>query len=177
MENKKFLGIFISMKASLSETRQSSCSDGNMETTSSTDDAADSNTTQCYDITKDRNSHGSSEVDTASAMDNYEDFHTVPSSENLEGEEQTACHICLGDYECGEEVCLLQNPYCTHVFHKECISEWLLKHNECPCCRRYFLGVDEVKTKEENVSEIHGDSELTQAADIEAVAMEEVLEQ
>jgi hypothetical protein len=26
-----------------------------------------------------------------------------------------------------------------HFFHKNCISEWLVTHEECPCCRHFFL--------------------------------------
>ena len=51
-------------------------------------------------------------------MDDYEDLNTVSSLENIEEEGQMSCHVCLGDYECGEEICSSQNPSCTHVFHK-----------------------------------------------------------
>jgi hypothetical protein len=27
---------------------------------------------------------------------------------------------------------------CQHVFHSECIMDWLVKYQECPCCRTAF---------------------------------------
>jgi hypothetical protein len=29
--------------------------------------------------------------------------------------------------------------HCHHVFHNECISQWLLKHDSCPCCRQPII--------------------------------------
>jgi len=54
-------------------------------------------------------------------------------------EERGSCSICLGDFEIGEEVGCSHNGECTHVFHKECIVDWLLIRNQCPVCRRDFM--------------------------------------
>lgn len=32
---------------------------------------------------------------------------------------------------------------CHHAFHKECISQWLMKHDSCPCCRQGILSYEE----------------------------------
>ena len=51
------------------------------------------------------------------------------------------CSICLEQLRVGEEIGLAQNPACCHVYHKECISEWLLHHTECPLCKQHYLGM------------------------------------
>ncbi|KAB8073825.1 hypothetical protein BDV29DRAFT_174807 [Aspergillus leporis] len=44
------------------------------------------------------------------------------------------CLICLSDYEAAEE--LRQLTKCTHVFHRDCIDQWLTTgRNSCPLCR------------------------------------------
>lgn len=47
--------------------------------------------------------------------------------------EEAVCPICLCSYEEGE--LLVSSKHCSHLFHKECILEWLEKHEHCPCCR------------------------------------------
>ncbi len=45
----------------------------------------------------------------------------------------TGCSICLEDFIEGEELRLL--PKCLHMFHHECIVQWLtLQKNVCPLC-------------------------------------------
>ena len=55
---------------------------------------------------------------------------------------QTTCPICLNEYEEGDEISWSPNRHCNHFFHRACIVEWLLSHNECPCCRLNFLSFD-----------------------------------
>ena len=43
------------------------------------------------------------------------------------------CAICMDDLEVGDAV--LELP-CCHLFHRECLAEWLAQKNECPSCRR-----------------------------------------
>ena len=49
------------------------------------------------------------------------------------------CPICINEYAEGDEICWSQNPNCSHFFHHDCLVEWLLRHDECPCCRSNFL--------------------------------------
>jgi len=72
------------------------------------------------------------------------------------------CAICLVEYTLSERVCWSSNPNCTHVFHEDCILQWLIMLGRkrsrrqsfsrnpsvkkllnyelcCPCCRRDFV--------------------------------------
>ncbi|KAK4499514.1 hypothetical protein PRZ48_010029 [Zasmidium cellare] len=67
----------------------------------------------------------------------------------IEGDEQVTievgqrCLVCLCDFEAKEVGRKLVK--CNHLFHKECIDQWLTTgRNSCPLCREQ--GVDEKKT-------------------------------
>jgi hypothetical protein len=45
------------------------------------------------------------------------------------------CTICLSKFEAGETLCWAKTDQCNHVFHFECIGEWLKDHDECPICQ------------------------------------------
>jgi hypothetical protein len=60
------------------------------------------------------------------------------------GEDEGCCTICLEDYKLGDEVCRSRNAAiagCTHKFHSHCIKDWLMNHDDCPCCRTNFFNV------------------------------------
>ena len=39
------------------------------------------------------------------------------------------CIICLEDFRIDDEVIFLP---CLHIFHRDCIIEWLKNHDDCP---------------------------------------------
>jgi hypothetical protein len=52
------------------------------------------------------------------------------------------CPICMEVFEVGQCVSWSASTKCEHVFHYECIKEWLLRRIGCPYCRETFLPVD-----------------------------------
>ena len=46
---------------------------------------------------------------------------------------EDTCPICLETTKLGEEVCTLK---CTHTFHNQCISRWVMRKSTCPYCRQ-----------------------------------------
>eukprot|EP00250_Pteridium_aquilinum_P007298 c17047_g1_i1 orf=534-1526(-) len=53
-------------------------------------------------------------------------------------QQRAECAVCLWEFESGQEVRVL--PFCSHIFHKECIDGWLLHdHRTCPLCRTSLL--------------------------------------
>ena len=47
-------------------------------------------------------------------------------------EEHNQCTICLTNFCVGEVIGQLP---CRHIFHIDCIGEWVFKHPTCPICR------------------------------------------
>ena len=46
------------------------------------------------------------------------------------------CIICMEEFEKGEKVNLLP---CQHIFHINCIKQWLLKQKTCPFCKKEII--------------------------------------
>ena len=72
------------------------------------------------------------------------------------------CAVCLMEYEVKDRLCWSSNCECTHVFHEDCILQWLISLGkkrskrqtftrnpteqrlldfdmQCPCCRQDFI--------------------------------------
>lgn len=47
--------------------------------------------------------------------------------------ENFECSICFDVFKDNE---LLKQLKCNHLFHKECLSQWLLNENKCPICNK-----------------------------------------
>jgi Ring finger domain len=69
------------------------------------------------------------------AMTKRESFATAASEYTYDDDStgDNVCPICLSGYKKGDM--LVVSKHCTHCFHKDCILEWLDKHDECPICR------------------------------------------
>eukprot|EP00978_Attheya_sp_CCMP212_P044785 scaffold322746_cov59-Attheya_sp.AAC.3 len=59
------------------------------------------------------------------------------------------CAICIADYEEGEMVAT--GTTCSHLFHTECLLDWLDKHDACPYCRKDMVTAEEMKSAAEIV--------------------------
>ena len=62
----------------------------------------------------------------------------IASSSNSASENKvappTCCAVCISSYKEGDILKIL--PNCHHIFHIDCISQWLTEHsNLCPLCR------------------------------------------
>ncbi len=58
---------------------------------------------------------------------------------NEENSFHRECAICLSPFRRGEEVAQSVNSECDHLFHTECIVDWLVTQPACPECRQDFL--------------------------------------
>lgn len=38
-----------------------------------------------------------------------------------------------------EELSWSKTFKCKHIFHSECLIPWLMKHEDCPCCRTTLI--------------------------------------
>ena len=71
-----------------------------------------------------------------------DDTPTIPFSDiaSLYGEE---CNVCLAHFQVGDRVATSKDSaQCSHIFHDECISRWLLVRDGCPICRRSYFPED-----------------------------------
>ena len=62
-------------------------------------------------------------------------------------EEDPTCTICLCEFEEGEDMTTLP---CLHLFHKECLEQWLREKGTCPMCN---IGVEELLRRQQEAEQ------------------------
>lgn len=87
----------------------------------------------CSGTNDDTTSHGRTKASEHGKDDNSA-CSTVSLDSTFEG-----CAICLAHYRQHQNVCESSNPACTHIFHEECMVNWLMKHHRCPICRQRYI--------------------------------------
>ena len=60
---------------------------------------------------------------------------TIKDKEKEIPKDQTACSICISDFEIGDRITRLK---CMHIYHNSCINGWFKEENTCPICRTKF---------------------------------------
>jgi hypothetical protein len=67
----------------------------------------------------------------------------TPSSYDDFDDDEDVCPICLDNFEVGDIVMFSRHNHssCSHVFHEDCLLQWLLeqRENDCPTCRACFI--------------------------------------
>jgi hypothetical protein len=63
----------------------------------------------------------------------------------MEDENVSQCVICLESFQRGDYVTWSKSMECLHVFHQECLEEWLIncKHDGCPSCRSQIINYED----------------------------------
>lgn len=79
--------------------------------------------------------------DSRAKRDSHRNSHTSPRSLRdvfaswTKPSPKDECCICLDGYTPGDTICLARTDECEHVFHRDCLLEWIKDHDCCPLCR------------------------------------------
>jgi len=96
---------------------------------------------------RDETKEGKSKVE-----QNFSSYFKRISDDEI-NEEGFECLICLESLEYGQEISTSETENCSHVFHKDCVLEWLLKSDVCPCCRTQMVDPIKIKRVMETVND------------------------
>lgn len=64
--------------------------------------------------------------------DSSEETGEVEGAAKIPDDDMEKCTICLSYFEDDEDVRRLP---CMHLFHVECVDQWLVTNKRCPICR------------------------------------------
>mmetsp|Transcript_10917 Transcript_10917/g.23106 ORF Transcript_10917/g.23106 Transcript_10917/m.23106 type:complete len:332 (-) Transcript_10917:729-1724(-) len=101
---------------------------------STNDDAANNSTTD---------NRTPPEQEPAEPQHDVESAPSPQSNPQFESDSYIACAICIDEYGQDDEVVI--GEACQHMFHKQCLLDWLQRHDGCPCCRKNMITSQEMK--------------------------------
>eukprot|EP01083_Nonionella_stella_P004070 11740_1 len=85
--------------------------------------------------------HSDNDKNKSSAKEDIRKQVVVKTRGDIENSD--ACSICLDSFQFHDEIASSRNENCSHTFHIQCITKWLLSpknnDNSCPVCREDFL--------------------------------------
>ena len=84
----------------------------------------------------------------------FQEYKPFISDKNnmFEYNEDIDCIICLEPFNSADNTKLTP---CYHIYHDTCISEWLLKNQNCPFCRSTLNKKEIIKKSKEKMVEKH----------------------
>ena len=89
--------------------------------------------------TPDTVSTNSSDDTTNFAEDDGEENETSTPDANVQQcEDEFECLICLSPVEDGDRVGV---TVCGHIFHQECLKQWIARKNQCPLCKKRIASI------------------------------------
>mmetsp|Transcript_3401 Transcript_3401/g.4522 ORF Transcript_3401/g.4522 Transcript_3401/m.4522 type:complete len:352 (-) Transcript_3401:411-1466(-) len=92
------------------------------------------------DIVISANNHNSKKKTLVQHIQHHLDIYQEDSTSSLHS--PRSCPICMELYHEGESVAWSRNEKCHHVFHLDCLMDWLMENDDCPMCREKYLFID-----------------------------------
>lgn len=89
---------------------------------------------------------------------------------DIAANESAECSICLDELVTGQPA--LRIP-CGHLFHEDCVKDWLLKSNECPVCR-FELPTDDAEYERGRRTRMAGRKLRMRYADLTVKSIQEL---
>ena len=126
--------------AAINESMKSLKEGGNYDTTNSQarleeDEEAPPNNELSLELDKEEPSNSETPSNNNNTVSHHRRTLSFSWARQVAHSKDNECCICLEGYEPGEVICVAKAVGCNHVFHKDCVAEWLKRKDHCPLCR------------------------------------------